>query len=107
MGNIEEYKYTLEKDIKNYLVSKENYNENLLELDSIRFKIETIENLDVYSKIKYQDFDLYIGKKRAFLKDSILKFEYEMCTKKGLTRDRFYNDKIIGLYTKGKVLKPI
>lgn len=107
MGNIEEYKYTLEKDIKNYLISKENYNESLLELDSIRFKIETIENLDVYSKIKYQGFDLYISKKRAFLKDSILKFEYEMCTKKGLTRDRFYNNKIIGLSIKGKVLKPI
>nr|WP_317358939.1 contractile injection system protein, VgrG/Pvc8 family [uncultured Tyzzerella sp.] len=107
VGNIEEYEYTLEKDIKNYLISKENYNESLSELDSIRFKIETIENLDVYSRIKYQGFDLFISKKIAFLKDGILNFEYELCNKKGLTRDRFYNDKIIGLSIKGKVLKSI
>ncbi|WP_250278464.1 contractile injection system protein, VgrG/Pvc8 family [[Clostridium] colinum] len=107
IGNVEEYKYILEKNIKNYLISKENYNENLSEIDSIRFKIETIENFDIYSKIKYQDFDLYISKKRAFLKDGILKFEYEICNKKGLTRDRFYNDKIVGLSIKGRVLKPI
>ena len=107
IGDIEEHSYSLEKNIKNYLISKENYNKNLQELDSVRFKIETIENYDVYNKVKYQNYDLYISKKRAFLKDGILKFEYELCNKKGLTRDTFYNEKIIGLSLKGKVLKPV
>lgn len=107
VGNIQEHSYSLEKNIKNYLISKENYNEGLLELDSVRFKIETIENYDVYNKVKYQNYDLYISRKKAFLKDGILKFEYELCNKNGLTRDKFYNEKIIGLSLKGKVLKSI
>lgn len=107
IGNIDEHSYSLEKNIKSYLISKENYNESLLEPDSVVFKIQTIENYDIYNKVKYQNYDLYISKKRAFLKDGILNFEYEICNKKGLTRDRFYNDKIVGLSLKGKVLKSI
>ncbi len=37
----------------------------------------------------------------------IIDFDNEICNKKGLTRDRFYNDKIVGLSLKGKVLKSI
>lgn len=107
IGNIEEYEYSLEKNIKNYLISKANYNESLLELDSVKFKIESIENYNVFDRVKYQNLDLYISYKKAFLKDGILKFEYELCNEKGLSKDRFYNDKIIGLSIKGKVLKSI
>lgn len=106
-GKLEKYNYYIEKDISGFEISKKNYNPNLMELDKVNFFVDTNENFDIGDKINYQDVNLYIKSKEINLIQGSLRFRYMFSTEKGLTQDKLYNEKIVGLSLRGKVLKSI
>jgi hypothetical protein len=106
-GKLEKYNYYIEKDIRSFEISQKNHNPNLKELDKVNFFVDTNENFDIGDKINYQDVNLHIKSKEINLIQSSLRFIYMLSTENGLTQDRLYNEKIVGLSLRGKVLKPI
>ena len=104
-GNIESYRYEITKDIGQYMKSSQNTNPDLKELDAVEFHIETENDFDIGDKATYQNKVLYIKSKEAEMTGGILQFRYSLSTQKGLSKDRLYNEQIVGLSLKGTVLK--
>ncbi|MDR1548578.1 MAG: hypothetical protein LBT06_08345 [Hungatella sp.] len=106
-GKIESYHYEITKDIGQYMKSSQNTNPDLKELDAVEFHIETESNYEIGDKITCQNKPLYIKNKEAEIIGGILRFRYALCTQKGLSKDRLYNEQVVGLSLKGTVLKVV
>lgn len=106
-GAIEHYHYTVSKNIGAYKRSSENTNLELEELDAVTFHIETLDNYEIGDKVSYQQKTLYIKKKEIQMKEGILYFRYDLCIENGLSQDKVFNEQIVGLSLKGKVLQVV
>ena len=106
-GKLEEFNHTIQKDIDYYMESSQNTIPEFSELDSVSFIVETEKDFDIGDRIIYKDINLYIKNKRVNFERGFLKFTYALTTKNGLKQPKIYNEKIVGLSLKGKVLEPI
>jgi hypothetical protein len=106
-GVLEEYHYKIKKDIAYYKKASENTNPEYAEIDAVAFEVETLENYAIGDIIYYQNAKLYIKSKKVVLKEGLVYFQYELCTRRGLTQNKIYNEKIVGVSLKGKVLQSI
>lgn len=104
IGVLENYNFYINKNIETYMRSSKNVNDKIQELDSIEFHIETNCNFNIGDTASFNNVALYIKSKRVKIDKGILIYHYSLCSKNGLTKDKLYNDKIIGLSLKGKVL---
>lgn len=107
IGVLEQYNYSIEKNIKAFEISKQNYNHGLMEMDSINFIVDCNGNFEIGDVITYQDVNLYIKNKEISLVEGSIRFFYTLSTYKGLTYDIIYNNRIVGVSLKGKVLKSV
>ena len=111
-GTIEKYNFYVTKDIERYMRSTCNEHEGLTELDTVSFHIETSEDFDIGDTLTYRYKDewsqvaaLYIKSKRTEMIDGTLRFKYSLSAAGGLSTDKLYNEKIVGLSLRGRVLE--
>jgi len=104
-GNLEQYNFTTAKLVTQYLREKENENPDITELDKVYFEVETGEFFNIGDSVSYQDASLRVNQSVIEIKKSVVRCTYRLTTKKGCSKETFYNDKIIGLSIKGNVIK--
>ncbi len=102
-GKIEDYHYTVKRDISGYMKAIENEGSGS-ENDFTYYEIESRQALKLGDKISIKGKSLIISKAKAIIEDSVLKYEYTLITKKGARKDTFYNLDIIGASIEGKVI---
>lgn len=105
VGGIKSYDYDITKNIGQYMISSQNTNPDLKELDAVEFHIKTENDYEIGDKVTYQNIHLYIKSKEAVMTGGILSFRYALSTQKGLSQDRLFNDQIVGLSLKGSVIE--
>lgn len=106
-GKIEQYEYTIQKDLGRYAYSSANGYEKLGEVDAMTFYIETTENYDIGDSVMYQRITLFIKSKEVQLVEGILQFKYGLSTKEGFGQDKIFNTAIVGASIRGKVLEVV
>ncbi len=113
-GKIEKYNFFVNKDLQRYMISSKNENTSLGELDTVSFHVETTDEFDIGDTLTYQYKDdktmvssLYVKSKQIEMVDGALRFRYSFSSEKGLSVDKFYNEKIVGLSLQGVVLDRI
>lgn len=113
-GKVEKYNFYVTKNLERFMVSSKNESNKITELDTVSIHIETTDDFEIGDTLTYQ-YDkesnmipsLFIKKKYTRLSEGALRFEYELSTDKGISQDKFYNEKITGLSLQGKVLSRI
>jgi len=103
-GKLESYNFYVKKDISNFLVSSQNWNEGLRELDAVRFCVQTEEEFLIGDLVTYLGADLYVKSVEGQIIEGALLFTYELSSQNGLSQDRLFNDRVTGLSLKGHVL---
>lgn len=113
-GKIEKYNYFVTKDLERYMLSFNNGNRKLKQLDTVTFHLDIMENVEIGDKMTYYDkasdniyANLYINNKEIELIDGVLHFRYGLCTSNGFLEDKLYNEQIVGLSIKGVVKERI
>jgi len=106
-GSIEKYNYSVVNNISLYMKSSQINNPELMSLDMTEFFFSAEEEFEIGDELIFNQIKLYIKQKVLELTDGVLKCTYSLATKKGLLVSTFYNDYIIGLSLKGKVLERI
>lgn len=101
---LEQYAYKITKSIGNYAISSKNYIDNILEVDFIIYQVSTYQYLRLGEKVTFRGIPFYIKSVKTAMQHAILVNEYELCTKAGLQKDKFYNTDIQGISVKGRVL---
>ncbi|WP_411680967.1 hypothetical protein [Clostridium thailandense] len=104
VGQLEDFNYSISKKIGNFRSSSENYNKSIEENDFIYYKIETDRILNIGDSVSFKDKKLYVFQATATMQDSILKHEYILSPKNGLTQDLVLNNKIKGTSIEGRVI---
>lgn len=103
-GKLENYNYSVSKEIGQYRIASENYNKKIDEKDFIYYKIETEDLLNLGDSISFQNKKLYIYRSVSKLKNGVLIHEYTMAPENRLRQDILYNEKIVGASVEGKVI---
>lgn len=119
-GKIEKYNFIVKKDMEKFLNISYNTDFELekgtvfTELDAVSFCIETTENFDIGDMLSYQYHTedtqisfLYVKSKTTEMIDGVLRYQYELTTEGGFAVAKIYNEKIVGLSLKAKVLERI
>jgi len=106
-GRLENYNFYIRKDVASFMVSSQNWNESLSELDAIRFVVQTDEEFIIGDSVTYRDTILFVRSVEGQISEGVLRFTYELSTQNGLTQDRLFNERITGLSLRGKVLESV
>ena len=106
-GKLENYNFYMKKDVKNFMVSSENWNDKIADFDSRTFFIQTSKKFLIGDKVTHKRENLYVKSSKSEIVDGFLLYTHELSTEMGLTQDNLFNDKIIGLSIKGKVLETV
>jgi hypothetical protein len=106
-GKLDTFSYAVQKDLARYMDVSQNTGGDFMEIDAIRFTVETGLDFDIGDSAQYLAETLYIGKKTAKIVKGILRFTYEFSTRNGLQRPKYHNAEITGLSLRGRVLATI
>jgi len=104
-GELESFNFYVKKDIGNFLVSSQNWNDKLKELDAVRYCVQTEQEFIIGDLVTYQGADLYVKSTEGQMIEGALLYTYELCSQNGLSQDKLFNDRITGLSIKGRVLE--
>ncbi len=114
LGDLQKFNYYMTKDIEKYNREVVNENKHLKSLDTVEFHIEIEKNFNIGDKFTYYDIlsqktysNFLIKRKEIIMLNGALRFRYAISPKGGLTVEKMYNEKIVGLSLKGEVLKVI
>lgn len=104
-GNLEDYHYTITKNIAHYLKLKENDGVEIDENDCMYYTVETDRILEIGDQITFKAESLYVFEAVTKMKDGLLKHSYTLSSKNGMSQKKTHNHSIIGLSIEGKVLE--
>ncbi len=99
--------YRVRKKIGEFRSLNENDQENQgrLETDYICYEVESYLPLELATKVKFKDRELYVYRMEATLRDDQLIFNYLLAAKKAFSQNRVYNQQLVGLSLEGEVLE--
>lgn len=103
-GELDNYRYSVRKNFKDYRSSCQNYNSSLQESDFIYYEVETGEILNLGDQVKFQGRLLYVCEAVSVMEDSLLKHIYLLAPQGGLSQKPLYNQALAGASIQGKVL---
>lgn len=107
-GVLEEDNYMVRKKISEYKVLSENSKEGSPKVDVNDFIYYEVDSkdcvMDIGSKLKFRDINLFVYEWQAHIKGGVLKYTYFLAPKNGLSQKLIYNDRIIGLSIEGEVI---
>lgn len=107
-GNLDNYHYTVRKQMGSYRTAVENHNPSLEENDFIYYEVETQEQvLNIGDAVRFKDKMLIVKAAHTEMKNGLLKHLYTLCTRKGLSRPELFNEPITGVSIQGKIIEVV
>lgn len=94
--SIDEFNYSITRDIKDYKFKSENAVSGISVNNATNYEITTNKVLKLCSTVKFKDSILYVYKAEIEMKDGVLENKYILRDKKGLSVPRIDNYGIIG-----------
>lgn len=107
IGKIEQYKYRISKNIAKYMRASQNTNQKIKEKDSITIHIEAEKEYKIGDYGTFDGGKVYVREKIIHMNKGILRYEYELADRNGLTCSKVFNHKMVGVSMKGKVLERV
>jgi hypothetical protein len=101
--NLEDFNYTVIKDIKGYKVKSENDIKGLDQRDLISYELTTRKILELLSPVKFKKQKLYVYSVEIEMINGILSNTYTLRGIKGLSRRKINNDLLAGTSLFGKI----
>ena len=106
-SDLNRFDYKAKKDLLSYMKSKENTNPALINLDKFEYEVETGEFFEIGDSVIYRKVNFYINSVKTITVGSEIKNIYSLKTKKGLSQNKIFNNKIKGVSINGKVLEVV
>ncbi|MEZ2661317.1 hypothetical protein [Aneurinibacillus aneurinilyticus] len=103
-GKLEDFHYTIKKRLSDFRISSENDRKTGTESDFIYYEVETDKVLDIGSEVQFKGKMLVVCEVYTEMKDSLLKHQYIICSKKGMEQHTVYHQEITGISLQGKVI---
>ncbi|MCL6636847.1 MAG: sporulation protein YqfD [Alicyclobacillus sp.] len=103
-GRLEDFHYSIRKELANFRISSENDTVGIGESDFIYYEAETDKVLDIGSEVDFKGKTLVVSEVYTEMKNSLLKHRYILCSKKGMTQNTVYHQGITGISLQGKVI---
>jgi hypothetical protein len=103
-GRLEDFHYSIRKELSNFRSSSENDMAGIEENDFIYYEAETDKVLDIGSEVDFKGKTLVVSEAHTAMKNSLLKHRYILCSKKGMSRNAMYHQEITGISLQGKVI---
>ncbi|AMA73481.1 MULTISPECIES: contractile injection system protein, VgrG/Pvc8 family [Aneurinibacillus] len=103
-GKLEDFHYSVRKKISDFRNASENYIQSVDENDFIYYEAETDQVLDIGSRVDFKGKSLFVCEAYTQMKNGLLKHQYILCSKKGMSQNTFYHSGITGLSLQGKVI---
>jgi hypothetical protein len=103
-GELDNYHYSVRKNLRKYKISSENYNSAVQESDFVYYEVETSQILNLGDQINFKGKPLYVYEAVSIMENSQLKNRYMLAPKDGLSQDTIYNQALIGASIQGKVI---
>ncbi len=104
INDIEDFHYTIKRNLSSFMITEENYCESLDESDFTTYEIESIKALNIGDKVSVKGKALVVSRVEAEITDGTLKYEYVVTTEKGIRQNLIQNENIIGAAIEGKVI---
>lgn len=102
--NINEFNYSIKKDLKNYKLKSENGIDNLDENDLISYEITTNKILDLCSSVEFKNRNLLVFRAEIGIENGVFRNKYILRDIKGFSRRTLYNSYLIGASLFGRVI---
>jgi phage baseplate assembly protein gpV len=103
-GELDNFHYSVRKNIGGFRISSENYNSSLQEADCVSYEVETGQILNLGDQINFKGQPLYVYEATSVMEQGLLKHSYSLAPKGGLSQDTIYNPTLVGASVQGKVL---
>ncbi|MBC2580544.1 phage baseplate assembly protein V [Clostridium sp. DJ247] len=100
---LEEFNYSIKKDLKGYKIKSENDIQGIDEQNLISYEITTNRILELCSTVQFKQRNLYVFKAETEMKEGVLLNKYTLRDKKGLSRRKIYNHLLIGASLFGNI----
>ncbi|NLP15074.1 MAG: hypothetical protein GX383_11510 [Clostridium sp.] len=104
-GNLEEFNYSVRKKIGDFRYSSENFIDEIDEQDFIYYEIQTDKVFNIGDPIKFNDISLVVNECRAFIEGAVLRHEYVISPKKGLSQELILNEQLFRASEEGKIIE--
>lgn len=104
-GNLEEYHYTVQKNLATFRSYDQNYIPDLNEQDTSQYQIQSPQILNIGDRITFQGRPLYLGEAIYHMEKGLFKHTYTFTGPSGLKQPALYNQAITGVSIQGQVLE--
>ncbi len=101
---LDNFHYSVGKNIADFWCSSENYLQNVTETDFIYYEVESDEILDLGSEVEFKGNNFYVREASSLMNESVLKHYYILTPKIGLSPNNIDNHQIVGVSVLGKVI---
>ncbi|WP_058485602.1 contractile injection system protein, VgrG/Pvc8 family [Defluviitalea phaphyphila] len=101
---LDEYVFSVKKDLGNYKYLSSNYISDISNLDFVEYDIETYKQLELGEEVIYKQLKFFVKNAKMYFKDGVLRNNYKICTLKGLKQRYFENPHLQGVSIMGQVL---
>lgn len=101
--NLEEFDYSIKKDLVDYKLKHDNEIEDLMDQNLISYEINSEKVLEICQSIEFKNRKLYVYKSIIEIRGSRLNNRYYLMDMKGLRRREKYNEDIKGVSLLGHV----
>lgn len=101
--SLEEFNYSVIKDIGDFKNKFENGLSELDDMNSIKYEFYTNRIFDLCDIIKFNGKSLYVCSVVIEMTDSEIINKYVLCDAQGIKVKKIYNNKIVGMSLKGKI----
>lgn len=102
--NIDEFNYSIKKDLKGYKIKSENDIQGIKEQNLVSYEITSTKILELCSPVEFKNRTLYVFKAEIEMDSGILLNKYILRDKKGLSRRKIYNYSLTGASIFGEIL---
>lgn len=106
-GTLEQYAYTMEKQVLTYRKRSANGYSEYMESDAVCFTVDSINYYETGSGVTYKDIPLFIGKTEAEMKKGEVIFHYQLRTEKGMGQQKIDAEHLAGVSIGAEVLEAV
>lgn len=102
--NLEEFNYSIKKDLKEYRIKSKNYGGNLSEENLISYEITSYKILNLCSKVTFKKRKLCVSRIETEIVQGVLQNKYILKDIKGISTHKVMNNEITGASLSGSIL---
>lgn len=101
---VNDFHYTVVKDLDRYQRAASNCDSELSEIDFIGYQVESSSHLNIGDYVTFQNKKLRVAQSTAVMKQGILTFNYTLTLDTGVRQNLILNEKLSGASLPGKVI---